>query len=127
MTNKPGKGFLIAVLVFGLAGTAAGVRWLAKGEIVIREGRSRTGVGGRGTPSATPQGGGRVAGHIRSDHALYYPLCVTWVGLGVSMITFAALSFFSSNGLYPRLAAYSLAAVLPLGFGTLAAALWAGP
>ena len=126
MTNQSDRLFLLVVLVFGAAGTAAGIRWLSSGRIVIREGGARVGVGG-GLPRPVPQANARVAGVIGANDALYYPLCGAWIALGVSMVALAALSFFTSSVLYRKLAAYSCLVVLLLGFGTVAAALWSGP
>ena len=59
-----------------------------------------------------------VAGTIGPGHALYYPLCVTWVGLGASMAGLAALSFFTGRTPFLKLTAYSCLAFFLLGFGT---------
>jgi hypothetical protein len=126
VSGQPDKRFLIFVLVFGIVGTAAGVRWLSGGSITIREGATRVGVGGP-PPRPVPQGDARVAGSIESDDLLYYPLCVTWIALGGSMVILSGLAFFLSKTLYFKLAAFSCLAFLLLGFGTLAAALWSGP
>jgi len=91
---------------------------------VIRGGETRVGVG-RGLPPQ--QSDGPVAGTIGPKSALYYPLCVTWVGLGVSMVILSILSFLTSNELCLRLSAYSCLAFLLLAFGTLGASLWLGP
>jgi hypothetical protein len=125
MTGPPDKRFLIAVLVFGIVGTGAGFNWLSVGRIVIRQGSTRVGVGP--LPRPNPQEKGWVAGVIEGDDLLYYPLCLAWVALGVSMVTLTALGYFSANELFLKLAAYSCVGVLLLGFGTVAAALWSGP
>ena len=126
MSSQPDKRFLIVVLVFGIVGTAAGVRWLSHGEIVVRRGQTRVGVGqGRPPPAARPAG--PAAGRVGGDHLLYYPICVAWIALGASMVALAALSFFTGNVTCLKLSAYSCLAVLLLGFATLAAALWSGP
>src|SRR4051794_31627713 len=93
-SDQPDRRFLIAVLVFGIVGTAAGIRWLSSGSIVIRGGGARIGVGG-GLPHHVPHGNARVAGTIRGDQVLYYPLCGAWIALGTSMVTLAALASFS--------------------------------
>jgi hypothetical protein len=126
MTGQPNKLFLIVVFVFGLEGTAAGAHWLSSGSIAIRQGGARIGVGGGG-PRPVPQGNARVAGRIGANHALYYPLCVAWVGLGVSMVGLAALSFFAPRPLFLKLSAYSCLAVLLLAAGTVVTALASGP
>jgi hypothetical protein len=125
-TRQPDKLFLIVVFVFGVSGAAAGVNWLSSGSIVIRQGGSRIGVGGPG-PRPVPQPNAPVAGTIGADHALYYPLCVTWVALGVSMIGLAALSFFVPRLLFFKLSAYSCLAVLLLAAATVVTALSSGP
>jgi hypothetical protein len=126
MTSQPDKRFLIVVLIFGIVGACAGSYWLSSGSIVIRQGGSRSGVGGK-LPPPRPQSGARVAGNIGANDALYYPLCVLWVGLGVAMVALSALSFLSSNVLYLKLSAYSCLAILLLAGATVAAAIWSGP
>jgi len=126
MTGEPDKRFLIVVLVFGIVGTAAGVRWLSRGEIVIRRGEGRVSVGA-GRPPPAPRPAGRAAGRIGGDHVFYHPICVAWVALGVSMVALSALAFFTANITCLKLSAYSCLAVLLPGFATLAAALWSGP
>lgn len=42
------------------------------------------------------------------------------------MITNSIMAFFTARVLYAKLSAYSLAAILPLGFSTVAAAIWLG-
>jgi hypothetical protein len=68
-----------------------------------------------------------VAGTIAADRALFYPLCITWIALGLSMIALATLSFFTFNETWLKLSAYSCLAILLLAFTTVAAALWSGP
>jgi hypothetical protein len=118
--------FLIAVFVFGFLGAGAGYHWLSSGSIVIREGSTRVGVGGR-LPPPTPVTNAPAAGVIHGDSVLFYPLCFAWIGLGVAMVALAALTFFTASDFFGRLAAYSCVAFLALGFGTVAAALWSGP
>jgi hypothetical protein len=65
-------------------------------------------------------------GVINGDSSLYYPLCFTWLGLVVTMVALAALTFLTARDFFGRLAAYSCLAFLALGFGTVAAALWSG-
>ncbi len=126
MTSQPDKRFLIVVVIFGVLGASAGYHWLSAGAIVIREGGARIGVGG-GLPPPVPQRGARVAGSIGNNDVLYYPLCATWIGLGVSMVALSVLSFFSSNVLFCKLSAYSCLAFVLLAFGTVAACIWYGP
>ena len=121
MTDRPDKRFLIAALIFGIAATGAGVQWLSAGEIVIRGGRPRS-----RSVSVQPSSQ-EVAGRIQRGDLLYYPLCSAWITLGTSMITNSIMAFFTARVLYAKLSAYSLAAVLPLGFTTVAAAIWSGP
>jgi|GEM_PF-6556942 len=117
---------IIAVFVFGILGASAGVHWLSTGNIVIRQGESYSGRRA-GVPRPAPRPDAPVAGSIASDNVLYYPLCVTWIGLGVSMVALSALSVFSTNVLYRILSACSCLAFLLLAFGTVAAAIWLGP
>jgi hypothetical protein len=125
MSNQPDKRFLIVVLVFGVVGTLAGVRWLSSGSIVIREGKTQVGVAAGARPPAA-RGNSPVAGIIQREDLLYYPLCIAWIGLGTSMITLPALWLCCRNEVYARLSAYSCLAILLLGFATVAAALWSG-
>jgi hypothetical protein len=108
MNRHLDKRLLIGVLLFGIAYTATGWGWLSAGKIVLYE------------------DSGPVAGVIGADDVLYYPLCGMWIGLGVSMIPLSILSYFSSNVLYLKLSALSLIAILLLGGGTAAAAIWYG-
>src|SRR5688572_24892882 len=103
MNNQPDKLFLIGVLAFGLAGSAAAARWLSTGEIVIGEATTR--VGAR-APGPAPRGG-PVTGRIERSDLLFYPLCLTWLGLGISMTALSVLAFFTSKVLFLRLSAYS--------------------
>ncbi|MBX3432587.1 MAG: hypothetical protein KF847_04635 [Pirellulales bacterium] len=105
------KRLLIGLLVLGVAYAVTGLHWLSAGNIVIRK-----------APSDGP-----VVGAIGANSVLYYPLCGIWIGLGVSMVALSILSFFSSNALYLKLSSFSFLAILLLGLGTLAAAIWAGP
>ena len=68
-----------------------------------------------------------MAGTIGPGHALYYPLCVTWVGLGASMAGLAALSFFTGRTPFLKLTAYSCLAFFLVGFGTVGVALLSDP
>jgi hypothetical protein len=129
-TPKPnpaaGRLMLIVALVFGVLGTGAGVNWLRTGSIEIRGGQVRSGPArSLRTPPAASDA--PVAGAIRSSHLLFYPLCLTWMGLGLSMIALSTWSIFSSTVLYHRLSAYSCLVFFLLAFGTVAAALWSGP
>ena len=126
MASQHDKRFLmIAALIFGVLGSAAGINWLTSGSIVIRQRGIRIGVGG-GDARPVPQGNAPVAGTIGPGNVLYYPLCVAWIGLGASMIGLAALSFFTGRTFFLKLSAYSCLAFLLLGFGTVAAALLSG-
>jgi hypothetical protein len=126
MTSQLDKRFLIVVLVFGIAGACAGFHWLSSGNIAIRQGGARIGVGGA-LPRPAPQRSAPVAGSIGVNGVLYYPLCVTWIALGVSMVALSVLAFFSSNDLLLKLSAFSCLAFLLLAFATVAVAIWAGP
>ncbi len=125
MTRQLDMRFLIGVLIFGIVGTATGFRWLSSGFINVRGGELRSGVGGK-LPPPSPQAGARVTGAINAGDAVFYPVCFSWIGLGIAMVTLAVLSFFSSIGVFLKLAAYSCLGFLLLSFGTLAAALWLG-
>jgi hypothetical protein len=111
MTSDLDKRILIGVLVFGIAYASTGLYWLSAGKIVLYDARS-----------SSP-----VVGVIGANNILYYPLCGMWIGLGISMVPLSILSFFSSNVLYLKLSAFSLLAILLLGGGTVAAAIWSGP
>ena len=127
MTTQPDKRLLIiVVLVFGIVATAASTRWLSTGAIVIRKGTTRVGVG-QSPPRPGPQPNAPAAGRIAADHALYYPLCITWIALGLSMVALPTLWFFTSNERWLKLSAYSCLAILLLAFTTVAVALWSGP
>jgi len=123
---------ILAVFVFGIVGVCAGFHWLSTGEIVIRQGESHSGRASySGRRAAVPRPASRpdapVAGSIASGNVLFYPLCVLWIGLGVSMVALSALCAFSSKVLYFILAAFSCLALLLLAFGTVGAAIWLGP
>jgi hypothetical protein len=125
-TPQPrGKGWLIVVLVFGIVATAASFRWLATGSIEIEQ-TARAGSGAKPPPTA-PQATGRPAGRITRDQLLFYPVCVTWIGLGLSMMTLSCIAFATSHEIFLRLSAYSCLAILLLAFATVGAALWSGP
>jgi hypothetical protein len=124
MNNKHDSWFLIAVLVFGVLGICVGGRWIAEGSIVIRKGGTRV---GRAATPPRPAPKGAVAGTIESSDLLFYPICLAWISLGLTMLTMLSLAIFTRNLIFYRLAAYSLASVLVLGFSTVAAALWYGP
>jgi hypothetical protein len=124
MSTRPDKRFLIAVLIFGIVSTAAGIRWLASGSIEIGQGQ---GYSGRAPIAAQPQANKPVAGRIDSGDLLFYPLCATWIALGSSMTLLSVCAFFSVHEMYARLAAYTCALILPLGFATVGVALWHGP
>jgi hypothetical protein len=125
MTGQQDRRFLIAVLVFGIVGTAAGARWLHTGEIVIRKGTARAGRGGGAVPVQSSQG--PVSGRIGADQLLFYPVCLTWITLGVSMIALSVICFFSSRVLFWKLSSFSCLGVLVLGFATVGAAYLSGP
>jgi hypothetical protein len=116
---------IIAVFAFGIMGASAGLHWLSTGDIVIRQGESYSGRRA-GVPRPAPRPDAPVAGSIGTGNVLFYPLCATWIGLGVSMVALSALCVFSSKVLYFKLAALSCLAVLLLAFGTVAAAIWLG-
>jgi len=130
-TPKPnpsaGRLALIVALIFGILGTGAGVNWLSSGSIVIRGGQARSGPARSLRTPPPSQSDAPVAGAIRSTHLLFYPLCLAWIGLGVSMVGLSTFAFFSSTTLYHRLSAFSCLAFLLLAFGTVAVALWSGP
>ena len=124
--SRSGKLWLIiAAFVFGIGGASAGFHWLSTGNIVIRQGE----YSGRraGVPQPAPRPDAPVAGSIGAGNVLYYPLCVTWIALGVSMVAVSALCVFSAKVLYLKLTAFSCLAILLLAFGTVAAAIWLGP
>ncbi len=126
MATQSQKRWLIVVtLAFGLAGSAAAIRWLSTGEIVIRKGATR--VGARAPASTRPQPQGPVAGRIERSDLPFYPLCLSWLGLGLSMMALPVLAFFTSNEMFLRLSAYSCVAVLILGFLTVGTAILWGP
>jgi hypothetical protein len=127
-SGPPDKRFLIVVLVFGIAGTCASGRWLQTGSIEIRGGGTRVGVGGGGLPRPNPQHRGPVAGRIEANNDWqFYPLCLAWIGLGVSMIVLGTLAWMTSNVSLLKLSAWSCAVVLLLGATTVGTALWLGP
>jgi hypothetical protein len=127
-STQPDQRFLIVVLVFGIAATAAGGYWLKSGSIEIRTKRTRVGVGSSGpTPPATRQHKGPVMGRIEAADLAFYPLCLTWLVLGLSMIVLPVAAYVSRNLLFFRLAAFTCAAILLLGLTTVALAAWYGP
>src|SRR5262245_5106817 len=117
---------LIAAFAFGILGAGAGFHWLSTGQIVIRQGETYSGRHA-GVPRPAPQPDAPVAGSIGSGNLLFYPLCATWIGLGLSMVALSALCLFRSHVLYFQLTALSCLAILLLTFGTVAAAIWLGP
>jgi hypothetical protein len=117
---------LLVVFVFGIAGVCVGLNWLSSGNIVIRQGQSRIGAGGA-SPRPAPQSNAPVAGSIGVDSGLYYPLCLSWIGLGIAMVALGVISCFSSNELYSKLAAYSCLVFFLLVGATVTAALCSGP
>jgi len=117
---------ILAVFVFGILGVCAGFHWLSTGQIVIRQGESYSGRRAA-VPRPAPRPDAPVAGSIASGNVLFYPLCVTWIGLGVSMVALSALCALNSIVLHFRLLACSCLAFLLLAFGTVAAAIWLGP
>jgi hypothetical protein len=74
-----------------------------------------------------PRANAPVAGVIAADRTLFYPLCVAWVGVGVSMVALAVAAFFTRQPLAFKLSGLSCLAFLLLAFGTVAVALWSGP
>ena len=94
---------MIAVVAFGLVTTAVSVRWLNTGEIVIRRDNEQ----------------GRVVGRIKSDHALFYPVCAVWGLLGLSMLVLTPLAYFRNDEFLMKLSAYACVALLPLGLATV--------
>jgi hypothetical protein len=62
---------------------------------------------------------GEVTGRIASDHVLFYPFCVAWIGLGVTMLTLSIAAVIRRQVWLDVLAFWSLAAALPLGFLTI--------
>jgi hypothetical protein len=107
----PGKLFLLAVLAFGIGATWASTQWLSNGAITIRSGTK-----------GIPQGRGAIVGQIVAEQGLFYPLCIAWGALGVTMIALSGLAFVWRRPLLLRLSAYALASILPLGFATFLAA-----
>ena len=110
MKQSDKRWLIIAMLVFGLVTTAVSVRWVKTGEIVIRQSTGRT-------VQAAEQG--PVVGQITSDHALFYPVCAAWGLWGVSILVLGPLISFRNDEVLLRLSAYTLASILPLGFGTV--------
>jgi hypothetical protein len=104
------RWLMIAAVVFGIVSMAVSAHWVQTGEIVIRQGskqRVRTAAEGP------------VVGRIKSDQLLFYPVCAAWALLGMAMLVLSLLGYFGHNEIFMRLSAFSLAAVLPLGFGTV--------
>ena len=91
---------------------------------MIRQGQTYSGRSGVRPPAPRPDA--PVAGRIASDNLLFYPLCVSWIGLGVAMVALSALCTFGSRVLYFILSAFSCLALLLLAFGTVGAAIWLG-
>jgi hypothetical protein len=109
-TQSDKRILLIAALAFGFAATAASVRWLNIGEIVIRQNTSDK-------TQATTEG--PVTGRITSSNPLFYPVCGAWGLFGLTMLVLTPLAYFRNNEFLLRLSAYVCAAILPLGFGTV--------
>jgi hypothetical protein len=125
-SNPAGRRLaLIAALIFGVLAAGAGGTWLSSGSIVIRGGEVHSGSARNLHPAASPTDA-PVAGVIRNNNLLFYPLCLSWLGLGVTMVALALLSLFTSSLVYPRLSAWSCLALLLLAFGTVGAAIWSG-
>ena len=110
--EKPDKRFLIVVLVFGLAASGASAHWLNSGEIAIRSGAAE----------GAPQHGGRIVGQIAGDRVLFYPICIAWALLGVTMIALSGLAFVRNETVLMKLSAYACAALLLLVMTTSLAA-----
>jgi hypothetical protein len=53
---------------------------------------------------------------------LFYPVCAAWGLLGVSLLVLTPLAYFRNDELLMKILAYTCAALLPLGFATVAAA-----
>ena len=113
MSSQPDKRFLIVVLVFGIVGTAASVRWLSDGEIVIRRGEGASASGSR--PPPAPRPAGPAAGRIGATTPSSTRSASEWVALGVSMAALSALSFFTGSVTCLKCSAYSCLAVLLSG------------
>jgi hypothetical protein len=109
--EPPGKLFLFVVLVFGLGATWASAQWLNGGSITIRSGEAQ---------GARPDSG-QVVGQITAEQALFYPLCIAWGLLGVTMIALAGLAFVRKSPLLGKFSAYACAGLLLLVFTTLLA------
>ena len=117
MTDK--QWFLLAVLVFGLCAICASGSWLNEGKITIR------GKPGRG--ATAPLASGRAVGEIRAEHPLYYPVIATWLLLGVALLGLAPCAWLTQDERLMKASAYTLAAILPLGFLTVGLAMLVGP
>lgn len=122
LSRQDHRLFLIGTLVFGIVANAAAIRWVRLGSIEIRQGEST----GRGEAPSPDQAKTPVVGRIESTDLLFYPLCAAWLMLATSMIVFPICTFFSLREIYTRLTSYCAAALLLLGFATVAAAYWYG-
>lgn len=110
------RRFLWVVLAFGMAAIWGGSYWLQQGEIAIRS----TDAAQRSAPVARHASAPDAAARIAGDHPLFYPLCIAWLGLGGTMLALATAALIRGKIWLDVLSAWSLAAVLPLGFLTLA-------
>jgi hypothetical protein len=110
------RRYLFVVLAFGAAAIWGGIHWLREGEITIRQGN-------RNQQAVAPSSEGKVAGRIPGEHVLFYPFCAAWIGLGITMVTLTIAAFIRRQERLDRLSFWSLAAVLPLGFLTVLAAI----
>ena len=119
-TGRPDWRILLFMCLFGLGMTAGGYQWLSSGKIEIRAGQSSR----RQTASQPP---GDVEGRIDSADWLYYPLCVSWVGLAAAIVVLPIIAFFTQQHFYARLATFCCVALLLLACVTVGAALWSGP
>src|SRR5262245_37349158 len=88
---------VIGAVVFGLVATAVSARWLNTGEIVIRRDKHDN--------QATTQG--PVVRRIKSDHALFYPVCAAWGLLGLSLLVLPPVAFFRNNEFLLKFSAYT--------------------
>lgn len=121
LSRQDHRIFLIVTLVFGLVASAASIRWVNLGSIEISKAEHARG----GAPSPA-QGKMPVVGRVESTDLLFYPLCGAWLMVATSMIIFPVCAFFSSQEIFTRLTSYCAAALLLLGFVTVAAAYWYG-
>ena len=95
----------------GDGATWASAQWLNGGSITIRSGEAQ---------GARPDSG-QVVGQITAEQALFYPLCIAWGLLGVTMIALAGLAFVRKSPLLGKFSAYACAGLLLLVFTTLLA------